>query len=345
MWSRLDQRRQAHKGTSERVAYLRGGYGRLFDALAEDIAARGGTIHTSTAARRLVLDGTRVTGVETDSGTLAADLVIYAGQLPRLGDLVDPVHRDPRWARVGPRRGVHDRPADQAHDRRVLDQRLRPGPALRRDHRAHEPRARRVVRRPQHRLRQPLLHARRGDRHRRPRCDPRRVGHRTPRHVPPPHSGRHHGHRHLPHAVCGAARIRAVSAADPADAEPPGGLGARHDCSGVPAGSGDGPGRPIGRARHGSRRPARMDLPRVRPAGAARGLHGRQRKCRNNVLPAQLRRLRPTVLLARGVPSVRASLRRAAALTRRACRRVRGRGRRGSVRARRRVSWPRRVEP
>jgi protoporphyrinogen oxidase/SAM-dependent methyltransferase len=98
MWSRLDQRRQAHEGSSERVGYLRGGFGRLFDRLAADIVAHGGVIHTATPARRLVLDGTRVIGVETDAGTVPADLVVYAGQLPRLGDLVDPALHDPRWA-------------------------------------------------------------------------------------------------------------------------------------------------------------------------------------------------------------------------------------------------------
>jgi SAM-dependent methyltransferase len=58
----------------------------------------GGAVRTSTAARRLELEGTRVTGVVTDDGTLPCDLVIYAGQLPRLGDLVPPEHHDPRWA-------------------------------------------------------------------------------------------------------------------------------------------------------------------------------------------------------------------------------------------------------
>jgi protoporphyrinogen oxidase/SAM-dependent methyltransferase len=98
MWARLDQRRQAHKGTSERVGYLRGGFGRLFEALATDITEHGGSIRTSTPARRLVVDGGRVTGVETDAGVVAADRVVYAGQLPRLGDLVDEAHHDPRWA-------------------------------------------------------------------------------------------------------------------------------------------------------------------------------------------------------------------------------------------------------
>jgi protoporphyrinogen oxidase/SAM-dependent methyltransferase len=98
MWSRLNERRQAHKGSSEQVGYLRGGYGRLFERLAADIEAAGGTVRTSTPARRLELDGTRVTGVATDDATLPSDLVIYAGQLPRLGDLVPPEHHDPRWA-------------------------------------------------------------------------------------------------------------------------------------------------------------------------------------------------------------------------------------------------------
>ncbi len=97
MWGRLDQRRQAHKGTSERLGYLRGGFGRMFDALAADITAHGGTIRTGARAQRLVLEADRVVGVEVDGEVLGADLVVYAGQLPRLGDLVDDEHIDPRW--------------------------------------------------------------------------------------------------------------------------------------------------------------------------------------------------------------------------------------------------------
>ena len=97
MWARLDQRRQAHKGTSERVGYLRGGFGRVFDALARDIEAHGGTIRTGAPVRRLLVDGGRVRGVEVGDEQIPADLVLYAGQLPRLRDLVEDEHRDDRW--------------------------------------------------------------------------------------------------------------------------------------------------------------------------------------------------------------------------------------------------------
>lgn len=98
MWARLDQRRRAHKGTSERVGYLRGGFGRLLRALADDITSHGGTIRTGTPARGLVVEEGRVTGVSLGDEVLATDLVVYGGQLPRLADLVAEEDRDDRWS-------------------------------------------------------------------------------------------------------------------------------------------------------------------------------------------------------------------------------------------------------
>jgi protoporphyrinogen oxidase/SAM-dependent methyltransferase len=100
MWARLDQRRRAHKGTSERVGYLRGGFGRLLNALATDITDHGGTIRTGAPARHLVVEDGRVAGVQVGDEVLPSDLVVYGGQLPRLADLVDPEHCDDRWVQA-----------------------------------------------------------------------------------------------------------------------------------------------------------------------------------------------------------------------------------------------------
>lgn len=98
MWARLDQRRQARKGTGEVVGYLRGGFSLLFEALADEVHRRGAEIRTSTRAERFVVESGRVTAVETTGGVVPAEVVLFAGALPQLVPLVPPELVDPRWS-------------------------------------------------------------------------------------------------------------------------------------------------------------------------------------------------------------------------------------------------------
>ena len=106
MWARLDQRRQAHRGPGgggkqgkrTGVAYLRGGFGLMFDALAADLRGRGVTIRVSSRAQAIAVEGGRVVGVDVAGERLPADVVVFAGALPQLPALLPEELVDPRWA-------------------------------------------------------------------------------------------------------------------------------------------------------------------------------------------------------------------------------------------------------
>jgi protoporphyrinogen oxidase/SAM-dependent methyltransferase len=98
MWGRLDQRRQARAGAGERIGYLRGGFGQMFEALADDLRSMGVDLRVSSPARAITMDGDRVTGVESATGSVDADVVVFAGTLPQLLPLMPRERWDERWA-------------------------------------------------------------------------------------------------------------------------------------------------------------------------------------------------------------------------------------------------------
>jgi len=75
-----------------------GGPPALVDALRRRLLLRGGTVHTDTRVRALLVTGSRVTGVVTPDGRLPADVVVTALGPPALADLLDTT------ALPGPRR-------------------------------------------------------------------------------------------------------------------------------------------------------------------------------------------------------------------------------------------------
>jgi protoporphyrinogen oxidase len=97
MWGRLDQRRRARKGAGEVIGYMQGGFGQMFRALADDLTSRGADVRTSAPARRIILEGDRVAGVEVDGDVIGADAVLFAGTLPRLTSLLPEELWDDRW--------------------------------------------------------------------------------------------------------------------------------------------------------------------------------------------------------------------------------------------------------
>jgi protoporphyrinogen oxidase/SAM-dependent methyltransferase len=101
IWGRVQQRNAARRGGVERLGYLRGGFRQVFDGLEAELTRLGVKLQLGVPATRIAIDGTRVTGVETEAGPIEADAVVFAGNLPALVPLVEPVHHDPRWTQIG----------------------------------------------------------------------------------------------------------------------------------------------------------------------------------------------------------------------------------------------------
>ncbi|HVU75054.1 MAG TPA: FAD-dependent oxidoreductase [Mycobacteriales bacterium] len=130
LWGRFEQRRGAREAGGERLGYLRGGFRQLFDALAGHLRDEGVDLRLSTAATRILLDGSgHVSGVQTNDGVAPADAVLFAGTLPGIARLLDDDRLDPRWTATG-RLGAmtvlleHDRPLSDQYWVNVCDDRL-----------------------------------------------------------------------------------------------------------------------------------------------------------------------------------------------------------------------------
>jgi protoporphyrinogen oxidase len=90
-WNKLKLRGGSRNGRGNEVlAYYRGGFAALARRMAAEIAAKGGEIRTGVAARALLVEGNRVTGVRTARGVIEADAVIATPALPIIADLLRP---------------------------------------------------------------------------------------------------------------------------------------------------------------------------------------------------------------------------------------------------------------
>jgi protoporphyrinogen oxidase len=90
-WNKLKLRGGSRgKAGEEVLAYYRGGFGALAEAVAREIERLDGTILLSTPVVRLQVDAGSVTGVVTPTGVLPADAVIATPALPIVADLVEP---------------------------------------------------------------------------------------------------------------------------------------------------------------------------------------------------------------------------------------------------------------
>lgn len=90
-WNKLKLRGSSRgKGGTEHLAYYRGGFAALADALSDAICAQGGEIVTGAAVRELRVDQGRVTDVITADATIACDGVIATTALPIVADLMAP---------------------------------------------------------------------------------------------------------------------------------------------------------------------------------------------------------------------------------------------------------------
>ena len=90
-WNKIKLRggSRGRRGT-ENLAYYRGGFAALADALADAIRRQGGSVHTGRAVTGLAVDDGRVTAVGTGQGSVAVDAVIATAALPVVADLVRP---------------------------------------------------------------------------------------------------------------------------------------------------------------------------------------------------------------------------------------------------------------
>jgi protoporphyrinogen oxidase len=98
-WNKLKLRGGSRgKAGEEVLAYYRGGFAALADALAGAIEERGGSLRLGTRVLGLDVRDGRVAGVLTSSGMLPADTVIATPALPIVADLVEP-HVDADYVR------------------------------------------------------------------------------------------------------------------------------------------------------------------------------------------------------------------------------------------------------
>ncbi|MGI8491843.1 MAG: methyltransferase domain-containing protein, partial [Acidimicrobiales bacterium] len=93
----LQQRRDARRGSGERLGYMRGGFRLLFRALEADLGAAGVVVRTGARVERILVEGGRATGVVVGEEGLEADAVLFAGTLPRLVGLVPHELVAPQW--------------------------------------------------------------------------------------------------------------------------------------------------------------------------------------------------------------------------------------------------------
>lgn len=90
-WNKLKLRGGSRgKGGEEQLAYYRGGFAALADALADAIRAQGGEIRTGSAVKSLEVESGQVTGVVVDAETIRTDAVIATPPLPIIADLAAP---------------------------------------------------------------------------------------------------------------------------------------------------------------------------------------------------------------------------------------------------------------
>ncbi len=89
LWSKLvDRGGSRDRKGHEVLGYLRGGLGRMFDRLMEEIEKAGATVHLSSGVEAMETEGDRIGSIVTREGTFPTDLVVSGAQLPDLHKLL-----------------------------------------------------------------------------------------------------------------------------------------------------------------------------------------------------------------------------------------------------------------
>lgn len=90
-WNKLKLRGGSRgKGGEEQLAYFRGGFAALADALADAIRSHGGEVRTNAPVSQLQFDSGQVTGVTAAGESISANAVIATPALTIIADLMEP---------------------------------------------------------------------------------------------------------------------------------------------------------------------------------------------------------------------------------------------------------------
>ena len=89
LWSKLVDRGGSRNSQGhELLGYLRGGMGRMFDAIARYLQDKGHRIHVGQAVERLIGEEAGITAIETSEGLFETDAVLGCAQLPELAAIL-----------------------------------------------------------------------------------------------------------------------------------------------------------------------------------------------------------------------------------------------------------------
>src|SRR5690606_29137675 len=89
-WKKLVLRGSTRdKKGGETLAYVRGGFGRLAEAMQDEIRRGGGEIHYDTKVTGLRADGSRLTTVTTAQGEFSADRFLFTPAFPVIAGIFE----------------------------------------------------------------------------------------------------------------------------------------------------------------------------------------------------------------------------------------------------------------
>ncbi len=88
IWSKfVDRGSSRGKGGHEQLAYLKGGLGRLFNKIAENLIANGHEVHTGKQIEKFLFEKNIIKGIRVSGEILTTDIVIGAIQVPDIVEL------------------------------------------------------------------------------------------------------------------------------------------------------------------------------------------------------------------------------------------------------------------
>jgi protoporphyrinogen oxidase len=97
MWKKLVLRGSTRNDKGgEELAYFKGGFGRLADALVATIRSHGGEVRFGARATGLVTEGDKVTHLTTTSGDVAGKQFLFTPAFPIIADILQQVAK-PEW--------------------------------------------------------------------------------------------------------------------------------------------------------------------------------------------------------------------------------------------------------
>lgn len=90
MWKKLVLRGSTrNEAGGEVLAYFKGGFGRLAEALVQQIEALGGEVSLGVRAKGVTTDGQRITALQTDHGEITGREFLMTPAFPIIADLLD----------------------------------------------------------------------------------------------------------------------------------------------------------------------------------------------------------------------------------------------------------------